>query len=228
MLAEKLAMNWRDESFSLHFVCEIASLIRKLTVTYLSEKKEEINKMIAAKENTESTFCLHDPLRQLLPDGIGFDFVVDNAKSHSTFASLKSIIRTTRSIGDVRKDKIRSRFDSVCSGSDLPVRRPLHPNASFPPANEPRRRPPMETSSFDRWETSSDSEFSYNFEEIETNARPLITVASNEAPQLPTRRQSADAESLSALIANMSSSWCWQKMHYYFKQKQSNGILGNS
>ena len=151
-----------------------------------------------------------DPYQILLPQGKGFDLVVDNAKSHSNFA-MEWTRRSRPSLlsGETEMDReFRLRFEALCEDHDeQPTRRPLHPNASFPPANERRRRAPIvEPCAFDRWGASSDSEISYNHDETDVTEEKPPSRQQSLAPQRPCRRMSVDAEALSSLIASMETS----------------------
>ena len=145
----------------------------------------------------------------LLPSGIGLDIINDNARTHSRF-SMESARRSKRSILSSETEADRQfhiRFEAICEDYDQPIRRPqLHANASFPPAKEPRHRQSPETISFDRWGGTSDSEISYVRDDMECcDSSPSRPMAIRDAPQRPSRRKSADADALSALIASMQA-----------------------
>ena len=165
--------------------------------------------MRAADSYESSTTSLQGTYQTLLPSGIGLNVINDNARTHSSF-SMESARRSMRSIFSSETEADRQfhfRFEAICEDYDQPMRRlQLHPNASFPPANEPRRRISPEIISFDRWGGSSDSEISYVQDDMDCLDLPPRPTATRDAPQRPSRRISADADALSALIASMQSS----------------------
>lgn len=162
--------------------------------------------------SNEAHTSLQDPFQNLLPDGIELDLVVDNAKSHNSF-SMEFTRRSRRTLlsKETEGDRyLRFRFDSICENFERPTTsttatRRLHANASFPPPNEPRRRPPIETNSFDRWASSSDSEISYNHDESALLMQDGPQQPASSNAQRPARKRSADADALSALIATMQA-----------------------
>lgn len=160
--------------------------------------------MRASSIETKNRLVL-DTFQNLLPIGIELDVVADNAKSHCDH-SMESTKRSRRSLLSraTRSDRrVTFRFDTICEDFQAPTRG-LQGNASFPAPS--RRRPPMQTLSFDRWASLSDSEFSYVHKEEETSAviAPREPILNNA--QIPARKRSAEPDALSALIATMQES----------------------